>query len=508
MGEQKQFQKKQLTYCLIYVFAIVGVLMIANTSVINRCILDLLVLLRPVINGLLIAYFCNPFFRFFERRVFCKLRSMQLRRTLSLISAFVVFLILIMALLSLILPMLVDSVVDLATNYDSYLSSAIREGNKLIQWINDTIEGMTAKDDLINYLDEAKLRTALTEFFSNNLGTNWLEYLKTINVGGIISAMGEVVAIVTDLIFGLFISIYFLSSKEKRSAQFSKLRRALFKEETNSHINRCVEIATRSFGRFLWGKLLDSLIIAVLLYIVTSAFRIPYAILLSTIIAIFNMIPLVGAIIGMIPSLFILLLSAPDKVIPFLLILFVIIQLDNNVIAPKILGTNTGVSSLCVIIAITTMGNLWGLVGMLLGVPLFATILEFCDIYFISKLQKKGLPSGLANYYASDTVVDPIENSQNSYTKVKRSFENKIFRILKKMENKPNAPLTSTEKLSLAIYRLLKKAHLAAEFSEDTVTRFTVEEILKAAEASSDEAFQNSSAEVAAKADQSADVLS
>lgn len=507
MEENKQYPKKQLLYGIIYVFALIGILMIANIEVINRCLSDLFVLLRPVINGLLIAYLCNPFFRFFERRVFCMLKNMQLRRTLSLTAAFAVFILLIVALLSLILPMLTESVVDLATNYDTYLSSAIQEGNKLIQWFNDRIADLTLKDDLINYLDQEKLKTALAKFFSDELGNNWIEYLKGINVNGIISKMSEVAAIVTDLIFGLFISIYFLSSKEKRSAQISKFRRALFGEEFNAHLNRCVEIATRSFGGFLRGKMFDSLIVAVLLYVATSALRIPYAILLSTIIAVFNIIPLVGPIIGMFPALFILLLSAPDKVIPFLLILFIVTQLDNNIIAPQILGTNTGVSSLCVIIAITTMGNLWGLPGMLLGVPIFATVLEFCDIYFIRRLQKKGLPSGLANYYASDTTVDPIENSQNSYIKAKRRFENKLLGILQKMETEPQAQLAFHEKLHLSIYRFLKKIHFVTEISEDTMTRFTVERILKDAENTSAQAFQYQATDTT-DAEQSADTVS
>ena len=487
MEENKQLRKKLLVGGIAYAALIVGILLVANVQRINGWIIDALMLFRPVINGLVIAYFCNPFFRFFERKLLCRLNPPKLRRALALILAFAALFAIVSLLLWLLLPQLVESAVDLATNYDSYVTSAIHQVNKSIAWLNDSLEYFTKDPTFIPSIDGDNWRETVSDFFGSQ-GTNLMDYLKNINVNGIISTMSEFVGVVTDLIFGLFVAIYLLASKEKRVAQIAKLRRAILNDDANERLGKAVEIANRSFGGFIRGKLLDSSIVALLMFVITFSAGIPYSVLLSVTIGIFNCIPIIGPLIGAIPTTFILILAAPGKVIPFLLILLGVILLDNNVIAPKILGNNTGVSSLCVVIAITTMGSLWGLAGMLLGVPLFATILELVDITVIERLQKKGLPSGLANYYAPDTVVDPLEDIRDYEAKLRRRFERAILRILKKKEQ-PKADCNLWERFLYRCYLTMKKLRLASEFATETVVQFETEELLKDADAQSEKAF-------------------
>ena len=283
-----------------------------------------------------------------------------------------------------------------------------------------------------------------------------------------------------DTLFGFFISLYLLSTKEKRYAQVMKLRRALFGNAVNQKITDFCRVADRSFGGFIEGKLLDSLIIGVLTYVIISIFQIPYALLIAAFVGVTNIVPIIGPILGAIPTSFILLLTAPAKVIPFLIIIVVIQQLDGNVIGPKILGNNTGVSSLCVVIAIATMGSLWGLVGMILGVPLFATVLELVDELAVEKLQKKGMPSGLENYYAGDTVVDPEKNVYSTTDKIVQRLERHALRIEKKL-NRGEA-LTRKERYLMWCYRMAHKYHIVNELSDEGQARFAAEDAAHDAE--------------------------
>jgi hypothetical protein len=253
-----------------------------------------------------------------------------------------------------------------------------------------------------------------------------------------------------------------------------KFRHALFSDTANARITRFCTVADRSFGGFLEGKLLDSLIIGILAYVIFSIFGIPYALLLASFIGITNVVPIIGPFIGAIPTAFILLLSAPEKVIPFLIIVIILQQIDGNIIGPNILGNNTGVSSLCVMIAIIVMGSLWGLVGMLLGVPLFATILDLTDEFTTSRLQKKGLPSGVENYYSDDSIVDPTKNAHVTTDKAVQKLERHAHRIQKKREN--NEPISKRESFVLGFYNFLNRHHIIMEMTDAESARYSVEE--------------------------------
>ena len=205
--------------------------------------------------------------------------------------------------------------------------------------------------------------------------------------------IGNTLFVLTDIIFGLFISLYLLAGKERLYAKIMRTRKALFNHRINERITRVCTIADESFGGFLRGKILDSTIVGVLVYIIISIMGVPYALLIAVIIGITDIVPVVGPWIGVIPSAVIVLLTDPIKVIPFLLCILIVQQIDGNIIAPKILGENTGVSSLCVMIAITVMGAIWGLAGMVLGVPLFATIIELTNEFLNKRLKDKGLPT-------------------------------------------------------------------------------------------------------------------
>ena len=474
--ENQNKLKKQFTYIAVYLAIFLLLVWIINVQQVNGWIAKLLSILSPVIIGLVIAYICNPLFRFFEQKVLGRLRPQGVRRAVSLTLAYVTLFFIVASILLLIIPQLIDSIISFASNYNAYISSAIAQVNALFSSINGFVERFTGNSAFLEYLNEAEIRHEAADFFNNldQISSELLGKLSKIDTQPIISVFSNAISAVTDTIFGIFVSIYLLSTKEKRAAQIMKLRRAIFRDTTNERITKIIHIADRSFGHFLEGKLLDAFIFAILSYIAFSTFRIPYALLIATVLGIFNIIPIIGPLIGAIPSALILLLSAPEKLIPFLIIVIIIQQIDINIITPRILGGNTGVSTLCVMIALTTMGALWGFVGMFLGVPLFAAILEITEEYITTSLQRKGLPSGLANYYANDAMVDPIKNAHISSDRSVQRFEKMALHIRKMQEN--GEKLNQKERFALFIYRMAHKYHILSEMTDETHARFSAEQ--------------------------------
>ncbi|WP_368253498.1 AI-2E family transporter [Clostridium paraputrificum] len=197
---------------------------------------------------------------------------------------------------------------------------------------------------------------------------------------------------------GIIISIYILIDKEKFCALAKKISYAILPQRA---ADKTIEITHRSsdtFGKFLSGKILDSLIIGILTFVVLTIFKMPYTLLVSVIVGITNIIPFFGPFIGAIPSVIIILFVSPVKALWFLLIILVIQQIDGNIIGPKILGDSIGISAFWILFSILVAGKFLGLVGMVIGVPLFAVIYSIIKEVVESQLDKKGMKTKTEDY--------------------------------------------------------------------------------------------------------------
>lgn len=401
--EKTKQTKRLLVAVAVYAAIFLAILFISNLGTLNTWLSKILRLFRPVLIGLVLAYLCNPFFRFYERKLIYKVRPVGLRRTLSLIFTYLTLAMIFVILLLLIVPQLVDSIMDFVHQYEDYLHRTVAEVNALVDWANGVLPKKNDGMGLIPPLRVENIQKTLSELTAALIpdGEEVKKLFDLETIKDLFTVAGDVLTTVTDTVLGLFISLYLLNSKEKRYAQIMRMRRALFDDRINELITRVCSTADRSFGGFLRGKILDSAIVGVLVYLLISIIGIKHAILIAVIIAITDIVPIIGPFVGLIPTSIIIFLSDPSKLIPFLLCILLVQQIDGNIIAPKILGENTGVSSLCVMVAITTMGTLWGLAGMVLGVPLFATVLELTGQYLDKRLTEKGLPLNTDSYYGT-----------------------------------------------------------------------------------------------------------
>ncbi len=208
----------------------------------------------------------------------------------------------------------------------------------------------------------------------------------------------KILASIWNIVLGLIVSIYLLIDKEKFFAIGKKIVFAFF---TEKKANRILELTHRSnsiFGNFLSGKILDSLIIGILTFIVLTITKMPYSLLISFIIGITNIIPFFGPFIGAIPSAIIILFVSPVKALWFVLIIFIIQQIDGNIIGPKILGDSLGISAFWILFSLLVGGKLFGLIGLIVGVPLFVLVYSIIKDIVENELAKKELPIETKEY--------------------------------------------------------------------------------------------------------------
>ncbi len=407
MGEHKgkhlAHPYKRILFFGILAVIFVSVFCLANIPSVSSFLSNIGKLLSPVIIGCVIAYLCNPILEFYEYRVLRRMSKTGIRRGLSLFLAILTMVGLIALLLLMIIPELVDSLMNLASQYEYYLDS-------LLGVIQNVINSLAAKfefgTDVIQ--DVQQLKDMLFNFLGEgeDLMNKILAFISEKNVVG--EGIGLIVTIFStffDIILGIIIALYILSSKEKRIAQIRKFRKAVFNDKQNGKITEVSQLVSHTFSGYVFGVLIDALVVGVLTFVLLTIFNVsPYNLLIATLCAVTNIIPVFGPFIGAIPSAFIVLISNPSKFFLFLVLVLIIQQIDGNLLCPKIQGDNTGISSLAVLVTITIAGAQWGFVGLLLGVPICAVIIELIKRLLENKLEAMGEPIDTVAYYPEDAL--------------------------------------------------------------------------------------------------------
>jgi len=379
---------------LVIVASILFFTILQNFSGFSNYASKILTLLTPFIYGFVIAYILNPILRMFDRKLLPWMTKDRIkpkhRRMLSILLTYVVAILFLIVFFSFVIPEIVTSLTGIVTKFPDYLKTAE-------QWIAEIFTAVEAWG--INDINIQKiLQTVLLSF------DEWLEKGYQIikeSLPMLLNTTKQLADGIMNIILGIIISVYLLMSKEKFFAQFKKALYALLPAKS---VERSVYIAHKShvtFSGFINGKLLDSLIIGILCFIGMTLLKMPNVMLISVIVGVTNVIPYFGPFIGAIPGALIILLTDPAKTIWFLIFILALQQFDGNILGPKILGETTGISAFWVIFAIVVFSGLLGVLGMFIGVPLFAVIYTLIREYIDARLEKKGLSVKTAEY-ASD----------------------------------------------------------------------------------------------------------
>lgn len=356
-------------------------------------------ILMPFIYGAVIAYLlkpvCNTIEAFLRRFIPEKMKG--LINALSVTFTILFGLLLIYALCMMIIPQLITSVTTLYYTAQANIT-------KFMYWANH-LEFIEKNEQIMELLNSAyaALNTNLDTWIKNTL----LPSMQNILSGAALGVL-NVVVVLKNLVIGIIVAVYMLASRKRFVQQGKMVLYSVVKPRWASLITEELKYADRMFGGFINGKILDSAIIGVLCYIGCLIFKFPSALLVSVIIGVTNVIPFFGPFIGAVPATLLILIQSPIKALWFVLFVLVLQQLDGNVIGPKILGNTTGLSSFWVLFAILLFGGLWGFVGMIVGVPLFAVIYDVIKKLVIYGLKRNKEIDLLQTYH--DNFGDPEDD--------------------------------------------------------------------------------------------------
>ncbi len=364
----------------------------------------------PIIDGLVIAFLLCPMVNWFEQKFFILFRKKEKRgeplsksafkwlRVLSILLSYTIVISLLAAFIITVVPQIRDSVTSIyhqssqyRENIEKWLAELFEKYPKIEVWVMDSYDTYAAE---------------FNEWKNSYLLPKAQELLSTVSTGVV-----NFFSALWDIIIGAIVSIYVLYSKEKFSGQFKKLAYGFLNTKTANILISNIRMVNNKFSGFIVGKLLDSLIIGVLCFVGCSIFSFDYPVLLGLIIGVTNIIPFFGPFIGAIPCILLLFMINPLHSLYFAIFILALQQFDGNVLGPKILGESTGISSFWVIFSITLFGGLWGVTGMIVGVPLFAVFYATIKTILVTKLTKKELPTETEKY----VYVDYVDAQTNTF---------------------------------------------------------------------------------------------
>lgn len=345
-----RFWNRRYYIASFYTLIVAGLLITYWKSFTHPTGFAIMPLICPFLIGISLAYLLNFLLRLFERKI--KRRSLSLTLTyLTVLALILTFVLLIAPQISKAMGHFIEEFPDFSEQITMQVETQLGNFDLTEDHVGTVRDGM---DDLINRFVT----------FNQNIVPRLIENLVII---------GETLK---SIIVGIVLSIYILAKKEMLARQLSKLIIVAIGSKKQKILQKWLTRANQIFGKFFVGMLLNSLIVGVATIVLLFIFRIPFAILVGFIVAVTNMIPIFGPFIGAIPSAIMIFFVSPTKALIFVILILIIQQVDANIITPKILGEKIGIPPIWVLVAILIFGYFFGIIGMIIGVPITALLIE------------------------------------------------------------------------------------------------------------------------------------
>ncbi len=381
-----KFSKNNKYYTIaLYTIAVVTICsliirVIMNWESTSSTISHALKVLYPFLFGLLIAYFLNPLSKVLDHFLnrFFKDRHPGIRKGLSILLSYIIVLGLIITVLFYIIPQIIDSLTQITSfinsaqsGYNQFMDKVLELESTHPEWdlsgINDAMEEIP--DKIINIITKA-IPTIIPTIYNTSMSL----------ISGFL-----------NVIIAIIVSVYMLIDKNRLIFNAKRVIYAIFGQKTGDKLLHTGSECNRIFSSFIIGKLIDSLIIGILCFIAMSILKLPYALIISVIVGVTNMIPYFGPFIGAVPGILLLLFVSFKYALIFTVLIIVLQQFDGLYLGPKILGESTGLRPLWIIFAITVGGSMAGVLGMFLGVPTLAVIAYILNYFIEKRLHKYGI---------------------------------------------------------------------------------------------------------------------
>ena len=394
-----------VTALAVLLLLVVAVFVVIRWSLVAALGAKIAHILAPVIYGAVFAYLLNPVYNRVQAAVMKLTKDIipdekgrkRLGGFLGTLASLCLLVAVVVGLISMLIPQLISSIRGVMETLPSSI-------NNLEIWLEKVLA------------DNPDLEQQVMQHYgaAADYLQNWLTNVVVPNIyriiGSVSSGVVLVVQAVFDILIGLIVMVYLLNMKEKLLAQAKMIIYGVFPLKIANKVIEEGRYVHQVFGGFIIGKLLDSLIIGLICFVLLGFANMPYVLLVSVIVGVTNVIPFFGPFIGAIPSAFLILLSDPMKCLYFLIFVLLLQQFDGNILGPKILGDSTGLSSFWVLFSILLFGGLMGFVGMIIGVPTFAVIYRLVTEFTTWRLGKKAL-SGNLNEYDRLNYIDETEQT-------------------------------------------------------------------------------------------------
>lgn len=367
--------KKDIIKLILFTVIIIFAFMYIKT--IGSFLAYLINIFMPFIIGIFIAFILNVLLNFVENKLFKKLNNKnyktwsKLKRPVSVIITFIIIITIIVFILGLLIPQLQNTVSLFTKNFDTYKEQTIEILNNF--GINS--ESINNYSTSIN-----NLKNEITSYINNNRNE-----IMQITIGVASSFLGSI----TSIIIGIVFAIYILLKKEDLSRQFKKILKAYLPEKYERRIEEIANLSNITFGNFISGQCLEALIIGLLCFIGMLILQIPYASTISVLVGFTALIPIFGAFIGTFIGAFLIFMVEPFKALIFIIFIIILQQLEGNIIYPKVVGKSVGLPSIWVMVAVTIGASIYGVLGMILSVPLCSILYSIIKTDVNLKIEEK-----------------------------------------------------------------------------------------------------------------------
>lgn len=373
-----------------------------NFSTIRAVASDVIRILMPFIIGAVIAYLLSPLYNCVVRNTDdwlkrnTKLRSTRgLAKAAGVITSLGTTILVLSGLVALVAPQFVSSLVGIVNSMQSYMDQA---SLWLETFFGDNPEIASSIEEYMGTISAQIVDWATSSLLPNLENISGTMHNVSSVVGVLLSGLMVLFKVAKNLLIGFIVAAYILMGKSGMIAQAKKILYSVFRIPVANAVLKQFRYIHSVFGGFIRAKMVDSFLIGVLCFVGTTLMKTPYAVVISVIIGVTNVIPFFGPFIGAVPCICLILLISPIKAIYFVVFIIALQQFDGNILGPKIMSNSTGLSSFYVLLAILLFGGLFGFVGMIIGVPLFAVIYSLIRALVNSRLESNHLSTKTTDY--------------------------------------------------------------------------------------------------------------
>lgn len=380
-----------------------------NFKILAAAFDKLMNVMLPFIIGFCIAFVVNVPMKAIENLIFRNKdsRFYKLKRPVSMVIAFAVIILIIAFAVTMVIPDIAKTIDSIGEKFPAFMDNAKKWVDSLTRKFPSVAENLDFKS-----IDWNTIMGSALDFVKNG-GT--LLITKTVGMAS------SVIGVFVNIFVGLFFAFYVLAQKETLKKQCKGLVYAIMKEGYADRFIKVCAMADQTFSNFISGQCLEACILGLLFFIVITIFGIPYALTISIVIAITALVPIVGAFIGCVVGGFLVLVDTPSKLILYIILFICVQQIEGNFIYPHVVGGSVGLPSIWVLVSVMVGGDLFGIVGMLVFVPLSSVVYALAQEFVIVRLKEKGIPR--AKYIGSCVVPERFRRGRSADKK--KSDKNK-----------------------------------------------------------------------------------